>query len=128
MRRAVTGKYWNDDAANELADGFVCDSDDDFIANLLSGPCSEDAWTGRPDCSDGGIVVDGAMANGDDHNSFTVEFALDSIDACQGLIDMFASQMADPTSALMACDGGDLDPCWDIDPSQTLDTHCIDAR
>jgi hypothetical protein len=65
------------------------------------------------------------MAKGDDHNSFTVEFALDSVGSCQGLIDDFTSQMADPTSALMTCNGGDLDPCWDIDPSQTLDTHCV---
>ena len=65
------------------------------------------------------------MAKTDDHSSFTVEFALDSVDSCQGLIDLFTSQMADPDSALMTCGGGDLVPCWDIDPSQTLDTHCV---
>ena len=118
----VTGKHWNDDAANELADGFVFDSDDTYIADLLAGPCTADGCGAE---GDGGISV-AALAKGD-NSEFTVEIAVDSMDACQDLIDLFTTQLADSDSSLMSCAGADLDPCWELDPDQTLTTHCIDA-
>eukprot|EP01043_Picozoa_sp_COSAG02_P019760 COSAG02_NODE_962_length_15608_cov_16.347692_2_plen_1076_part_00 len=118
----VNGKHWNDDAANELTNGFVFDSDDDYIADLFAGPCSAD---GCGDDGDGGIVV-APLAKGD-NSEFTAEIAVDSMDACQGLIDLFTTQLADSTSSLMTCAGGDLDPCWELDPGQTLNAHCIDT-
>jgi len=119
----VTGKHWNDDAANELADGFVVDSLDEYIADLLAGPCTAD---GCGDDGDGGIVV-APLPNKGDNSEFTAEIAVDSMDACQGLIDMFNAQLADSSSSLMSCAGGDLDPCWELDPDQTVTTHCIDT-
>ena len=120
MTTAATGKHWNDDAANELADGFVAGSDNDFISGLYPGAVDE---TGCVDC---GIMVT-PIGKHDDGLSFTAEIAVDTMDACQGLVDMFTAQMADPTSDLMSCSGGDLDPCWTIDPSQDLNTQCIDT-
>jgi len=55
------------------------------------------------------------------------KIAADSMDACHGLIDLFTAQLADSTSTLMSCAGGQLNPCWQIDPDQTLTTHCIDT-
>ena len=115
----VSGRDWNNDAAEELANGFVYDSTDEYIANLLSGPCSAD------NCDQGGIVV--LPLGKGDASTFTAEIAVDSMEACQGLIDLFVAQMADPNSSLMSCSGGSLDPCWTIDPAQTLNTHCIDT-
>ena len=125
---ALTGavpdaKHFSTNAQNELADGFVLDSDNTFIAGLYPGPCETDRCD-DPDRSDGGIVV---APVGRDDQAFTAEIAVDSMDACQGLIDLFTSQLADPDSSLNTCSGGDLNPCWELDTAQTLDTHCIDA-
>ena len=120
-------KTFGDDAANELADGFVVDSDNDFIAGLYAGPCDDGACGAE---GDGGIVVAPVSSGsgfGKHDTAFTVEFAVDSTDDCQGLIDLFNTQLADPNSSLMTCSGGDVNPCWALDPDQTLDTHCIDA-
>ena len=117
----VSGKHWNDDAANELADGFVFDSTDDFVAGLLAGECDADG-----NCDGGGIVV-APLPKGPPSSSFTAEIAVDSMDACQDLLDMFTDQLADPDSSLRVCSGGDLVPCWELDPGQTLETHCIDS-
>ena len=118
----VSGKTWNDDAAEELAYGFVIDSTDTYISGLINGPCSADGCGGD---GDGGIVV--APLGKGAASAFTAEIAVDSMEACQGLIDQFVAQMADPTSSLMSCSGGGLDPCWELDPAQTLSTHCIDT-
>jgi hypothetical protein len=120
MTTAATSKHRNDHAAAELANGFVTESDDDFIGGLLDGVGAE---TG---CDVGGSVV-APIGTNDDGLSFTAEIAVDTMDACQDLADMFTTQMADPTSALMSCSGGALDPCWTIDPSQDLNTQCIDT-
>ena len=118
----VHGGHWNGDAADELSEGFVYDSDDDYIADLVPGPCSAD---GCGDDGDGGIVV--APLSKGDNSEFTAEIAVDSMDACQGLIDLFNAQLADSTSSLMSCAGAVLDPCWELDPDQTVTTHCIDT-
>ena len=119
---ALTGavphaKHFSTNAQNELADGFL--SNNTFIAGLYPGPCDANG-----NCDHGGIVV---APVGRDDQAFTAEIAVDSMDACQGLIDLFTSQLADPDSSLNTCSGGDLNPCWELDTAQTLDTHCIDA-
>ena len=77
------------------------------------------------DCGGAGIVV--APLSEGDNSDFTAEIAVDSMDACQGLIELFTAQLANTTSTLMSCAGGDLHPCWDLDPDQTVTTHCIDT-
>lgn len=119
-------KTFASDAAGELANGFVLDSDNDFIANLYAGPC-DDVCGGE---GHGGIVVAPVSAGsgfGKHDTAFTVEFAVESADDCQGLIGMFTSQLADPHSDLVTCAGDKLLPCWTLDRNQTLATHCIDA-
>ena len=120
----VHGGHWNGRAANELSEGFVYDMypDNVYIADLAPGPCSAD---GCGDDGDGGIVV--APLSKGDNSEFTAEIAVDSMDACQALIEMFNAQLADSTSSLMSCDGGGLSPCWELDPDQTVTTHCIDT-
>lgn len=122
MTTAAHGRKWNAQAADELANGFVTDSDNVFIADLHSGPCTADG-----SCELGGIVVT-PIAKTDDGLTFTSEIAVDSMEACHALITLFTTELADPASKLMA--GSTPGPSFfnlHVNASQTPDLTCIDA-
>ena len=110
-----TRRTFSDDVAFEFADGLVYDCDGSVVASCNSQYVQ--------DLVSDGIVIPTPSADG---LTFTVEFAVTSMDECNGLLELFMVELQDPTSTLRA-DATDTPVMANLDPSQIVESQCIGA-